>query len=82
MKNILKKFPSTVRYKDPAFEQIVHGFRYTDFARKTTLLVFTGMSKHSMQTAARTLATRLGKQLYRISLGAVQSKYIGNPRKI
>jgi len=79
--NKISKSPASVRYKDPAFEQMMGALRFEDFARKTTLLVFTGMSKHSMQLAARALATRLGKQLYRINLGTVQNKYIGETGK-
>ncbi len=81
MNKLLSRYPASMRYKDPSFEQMVGDFRYEDFALKTTLLVFTGMSKHSMQSAAKALAVRLGKQLYHLNLRAVQNKYIGETEK-
>jgi SpoVK/Ycf46/Vps4 family AAA+-type ATPase len=81
MKSILPGQTTSVRYKDEAFEQIVSSLRYQAGTTQATQFVFTGSARHQMKLAARTLATRLGKQLYSIDLSAVKSKYIGETEK-
>ena len=81
MHKLLSGSTTSVRYKDQEFEQIVGALRYETVASQGTLLLFTGMPRHQMRLAAKTLATRLGKRLYSVDLGAVQNKYIGETEK-
>jgi hypothetical protein len=45
--------------------------------RKSVRVLFTGRDRMDALVAAQTLARDLGKDLYRVDLGAVVSKYIG-----
>jgi SpoVK/Ycf46/Vps4 family AAA+-type ATPase len=49
--------------------------------RKSVRVLFTGGNRMSALVAARTLARDLGKDLYRVDLSAVVSKYIGETEK-
>ena len=49
--------------------------------RKSVRVLFTGKNRMSALVAARTLARDLGKNLYRVDLSVVVSKYIGETEK-
>jgi SpoVK/Ycf46/Vps4 family AAA+-type ATPase len=49
--------------------------------RKSVRVLFTGKNRTGALVAAQTLARDLGKDLYRVNLGAVVSKYIGETEK-
>ena len=49
--------------------------------RKSVRVLFTGKSRISALVAAQTLARDLGKNLYRVDLSAIVSKYIGETEK-
>jgi SpoVK/Ycf46/Vps4 family AAA+-type ATPase len=49
--------------------------------RKSVRVLFTGKNRTGALVAAQTLARDLGKDLYRVDLGAVVSKYIGETEK-
>jgi hypothetical protein len=49
--------------------------------RKSVRVLFTGRNRMSGLVAAQTLARNLGKDLYRVDLSAVVSKYIGETEK-
>lgn len=81
MNKLLPGSTTTVRYKGAEFEQILQSLRYEAASPYATLLLFTGMPRHQMFYAARALATKLGKQLYKVDLSSVSSKYIGETEK-
>src|SRR5439155_13831596 len=49
--------------------------------RKSVCVLFTGKNRMSALVAAQTLARDLGKDLYRVDLSLVVSKYIGETEK-
>ena len=72
---------TSVRYKDPAFEQALLGLRHGVLIAQPTMLSFYGMPKPHLEFAAREVAQRLGRPLMRLDLSRVVSKYIGETEK-
>lgn len=81
MRTLLKGQSIGVRYNDRDFNQMMSQLRLEPPGMQATLLCFVGMPKPPMERAARELAATLGKTLYRIDLGAVADKYIGETEK-
>lgn len=81
MKNLLPGQTATVHYKDPHFDQIIGHLRQEVISPYATLLALTGMPKLHLELAAKEIAARLGKTLYRVDLHAASSKYMGEAEK-
>jgi len=71
----------TLQYQSNEFHELASMLRQQKINHLNTMLVFTGMGSAALQTAAKRLASDLGRSLFRIDLNTVVSKYIGETEK-
>lgn len=81
MKPLRPAISHKVQYRGGAYEQLVDTLGREIATPYATLMILDVASFNQRQTAARDLAKKLGKTLYRIDLASVISKYIGETEK-
>ena len=70
-----------VRYRDPAFDEIVRGLRRHAAVMQPVLMGFWGLPPPMLAKAAREMAAGMGRPLVRVDLASVVSRYIGETEK-
>jgi SpoVK/Ycf46/Vps4 family AAA+-type ATPase len=70
---------ASAQYLSPEYRDLQRELRGT--SRTATLVTFHGGSRQAARAAAQEFAESLGRQLFRVDLGRVVSKYIGETEK-
>ena len=70
-----------VRYLDPAYESLLQRLRRGALFSQAVALSFVGLPAPQLHAAARQTAAALGRPLWRVDLGALADKYIGETEK-
>lgn len=73
--------PESLRFKSRHYHALVRHLSTPNQAQGGTVLTFTGVPRRELGSAAAQFATALDRQLYRIDLGRVVSRYIGETEK-
>ncbi len=73
--------PESLRFKSRHYHTLVKHLSGRNQGKRGTLLTFTGMPRQQLKVAAGQFAAALKQPLYRIDLGQVVSKYIGETEK-
>ena len=73
--------PESLRFKSRHYHALVRHLSSSNQGKRGTLLTFTGMPRQDLKAAAVHFAAALKQPLYRIDLGRVVSKYIGETEK-
>ncbi len=67
--------------KAGVYKEIADSLRKDRLTFRTSIVILMGSSAYQMETAAGELAKELGKQLHKVKLSAITTKYIGETEK-
>jgi SpoVK/Ycf46/Vps4 family AAA+-type ATPase len=73
--------PESLRFKSRHYHALVRHLSSPNQAQGGTVLTFTGAPRRELATAAAQFASTLNRSLFRVDLGKVVSKYIGETEK-
>jgi SpoVK/Ycf46/Vps4 family AAA+-type ATPase len=73
--------PESLRFNSRHYHALVRHLSTPNQAQGGTLLTFTGLPQRQLSAAAGEFASALNRSLYRVDLGKVVSKYIGETEK-
>jgi|SRR5882672_2665422 len=73
--------PESLRFQSRHYHALVRHLSTSNQAQGGTLLTFTGIPRRELASAAAQFASAVNRQVYRIDLSQVVSKYIGETEK-